>query len=57
MLAHASGLQREIPGDVWESLEFPRSTEELLGKLEEAELVLAPGERWHYSNLAYTLLG
>jgi CubicO group peptidase (beta-lactamase class C family) len=57
MLAHASGLQREVPGDVWESLEFPRSTEELLGKLEEAELVLAPGERWHYSNLAYTLLG
>jgi hypothetical protein len=57
MLAHASGLQREVPGEVWETLEFPRSTDELLGKLEEAELVLAPGERWHYSNLAYTLLG
>jgi CubicO group peptidase (beta-lactamase class C family) len=57
MLAHASGLQREVPGDVWETLEFPRSTDELLAKLEEAELVLAPGERWHYSNLAYTLLG
>jgi CubicO group peptidase (beta-lactamase class C family) len=57
MLSHGSGLQREIPGDVWETLEFPKSAQELLTKLEEAELVLAPGERWHYSNLAYILLG
>src|SRR5215216_6339214 len=57
MLAHASGLQREIPGDVWETLAFPRSTPELLKALEDAELVLGPGERWHYSNLAYILLG
>jgi CubicO group peptidase (beta-lactamase class C family) len=57
MLSHGSGLQREIPGDVWETLQFPKSTEELLATLEQAELVLAPGERWHYSNLAYILLG
>jgi CubicO group peptidase (beta-lactamase class C family) len=57
MLSHGSGLQREIPGDVWETLEFPKSTEELLATLKQAELVLAPGERWHYSNLAYILLG
>jgi len=57
LLAHASGLQREIPGDVWETLAFPRSTAELLTVLEEAELVLGPGERWHYSNLAFILLG
>jgi CubicO group peptidase (beta-lactamase class C family) len=57
MLAHASGLQREIPGDVWESLEFPKTTGELLATLGEAEQVLGPGERWHYSNLAYILLG
>jgi CubicO group peptidase (beta-lactamase class C family) len=57
MLAHGSGLQREIPGDVWESLEFPQSTAELLASLEQAEAVLAPGERWHYSNLAFILLG
>ncbi len=57
MLSHGSGLQREIPGDVWETLEFPKSTEELLATLEEAEAVLAPGERWHYSNLAFVLLG
>ncbi|HEX7310813.1 MAG TPA: serine hydrolase domain-containing protein [Gaiellaceae bacterium] len=57
MLSHGSGLQREVPGDVWETLEFPKSTEELLATMEEAEQVLAPGERWHYSNLAYILLG
>jgi CubicO group peptidase (beta-lactamase class C family) len=57
MLSHASGLQREIPGDVWETMKFPSSTDELLATLEEAEQVLAPGERWHYSNLAFVLLG
>jgi CubicO group peptidase (beta-lactamase class C family) len=57
MLSHGSGLQREIPGDVWETLEFPKSTVDLLATLEEAEQVLAPGERWHYSNLAFILLG
>jgi CubicO group peptidase (beta-lactamase class C family) len=56
LLAHASGLQREPPGEVWETLEFP-SEEELLGRLGEAEQVLAPGAAWHYSNLAYALLG
>jgi CubicO group peptidase (beta-lactamase class C family) len=57
MLSHGSGLQREIPGNVWETLQFPKSTEELLATLTEAERVLAPGERWHYSNLAFILLG
>jgi CubicO group peptidase (beta-lactamase class C family) len=56
MLAHASGLQREPPGEVWETLEFP-AEEELLRRLGEAEQVLAPGAAWHYSNLAYALLG
>lgn len=36
MLAHASGLQREPPGEIWETLEFP-GEEELLQRLEEAE--------------------
>ena len=56
LLAHVSGLQRETPGEVWEELVFP-TREELWSRLEEAELVLGPGERWHYSNLAYVLLG
>ena len=55
-LAHLSGLQREPPGEIWETL-TPPSREELLGGLEDAERVLRPGEAWHYSNLAYGLLG
>jgi CubicO group peptidase (beta-lactamase class C family) len=56
MLSHASGLQREPPGEIWESLVFP-DTEELLASLPEAEQVLPGATAWHYSNLAYALLG
>jgi len=56
MLAHASGLQREPPGEIWETLAFP-DEEELLRGLEKAEQVLPPMAAWHYSNLAYSLLG
>jgi CubicO group peptidase (beta-lactamase class C family) len=56
MLAHASGLQREPPGEIWESLTFP-DEKELLAGLAEAEQVLPPMAAWHYSNLAYALLG
>jgi CubicO group peptidase (beta-lactamase class C family) len=55
-LAHLSGLQREPPGEIWETL-TPPSREELLAGLEDAEQVLAPGTAWHYSNLAFGLLG
>jgi CubicO group peptidase (beta-lactamase class C family) len=55
-LAHLSGLQREPPGEIWESLR-PPSREELLAGLEDAERVLRPAETWHYSNLAFGLLG
>jgi CubicO group peptidase (beta-lactamase class C family) len=56
MLAHLSGLQREMPGYVWETLEFP-DREGLVTGLADAEEVLRPGARWHYSNLAFALLG
>jgi CubicO group peptidase (beta-lactamase class C family) len=56
LLSHSSGLQREPPGEVWETLEFPNS-EQLLAGLGEAELILPGGAYWHYSNLAYALLG
>jgi CubicO group peptidase (beta-lactamase class C family) len=56
MLSHLSGLQREPPGEIWETLVFP-DEEELLRGLEEAEHVLPPHAAWHYSNLAYALLG
>ena len=55
-LSHLTGLQREPPGEIWESME-PPSREELIGGLEDAELVLRPGEQWHYSNLVFALLG
>jgi CubicO group peptidase (beta-lactamase class C family) len=56
MLAHLSGLQREPAGDVWESLRGP-SLDDLLSGLDDAEAVLPPARRHHYSNLAYALLG
>ncbi len=56
MLAHASGLQREPPGEIWETMQLP-SREELVAGTADAEQLLAPGSWWHYSNLAYALLG
>src|SRR5207244_9402299 len=55
LLAHVSGLQREMPGYVWETLEFP-DREGLVAGLADAEQVLRPGAGWHYSNLAFALL-
>jgi CubicO group peptidase (beta-lactamase class C family) len=56
LLAHSSGIQREPVGDVWETLESPE-IEQLLERFEEAEQVLEPGRWFHYSNLAFALLG
>jgi CubicO group peptidase (beta-lactamase class C family) len=56
LLSHSSGIQREVPGSGWETLEFP-SLEEILGSLGEVELVLQGGGEWHYSNLGFVLLG
>ena len=56
LLSHASGLQREPPGEVWETMRFP-DEQELLATLGEAEQLLPPSTAWHYSNLAYALLG
>ena len=56
LLTHLSGLQREMPGYVWETLEFPDRAG-LVSGLADAEQVLRPGARWHYSNLAFALLG
>jgi CubicO group peptidase (beta-lactamase class C family) len=56
LLAHSSGLQREPSGDLWEGMEAP-TVEELLERLADAEQVLEPGRWFHYSNLAFALLG
>jgi CubicO group peptidase (beta-lactamase class C family) len=56
MLAHSSGLQREPPGEIWETMKAP-SREDLVAGTAEAEQILAPGSWWHYSNFAFALLG
>jgi CubicO group peptidase (beta-lactamase class C family) len=56
LLSHASGLQRETHDDSWLTFRFA-PPEELLESLAQAELVLPTGARFHYSNLAYALLG
>src|SRR5262245_2257173 len=56
MLSHISGMQREPVGDVWERLKFP-SVDELLAGWNEAERIGRPHDLWHYSNLAYSMLG
>jgi CubicO group peptidase (beta-lactamase class C family) len=56
VLGHASGLQREPPGRIWETLTFP-SREELIVGLAESEQLLPSGAYRHYSNLGFALLG
>ncbi len=56
LLSHSGGVQREVPGDMWESMRGPDGGE-LVRRLRDAELVARPGQRWHYSNLGYAMLG
>ena len=55
-LLHASGMQREPVGDVWETLENP-DRDELVAGFNEAERVHRPHHLWHYSNLVFSMLG
>ncbi len=56
LLSHTSGIQRETQDDAWLSRRFAPA-EELVATLGDAEQVLPPGARFHYSNLAFALLG
>ncbi|MES1248035.1 MAG: serine hydrolase domain-containing protein, partial [Actinomycetota bacterium] len=56
LLSHTSGLQRETHDDAWLNQRFA-DVDELLSTLDRAERVLPPGQRFHYSNLAFALLG
>ncbi len=56
LLSHTSGLQRETHDDAWLRQRFA-DVPELLETLGEAEQVLPAGARFHYSNLAFALLG
>ncbi len=55
-LAHVSGMQREPLGDIWDTLDQPDAVSLMRG-FAEAERVGRPHTRWHYSNLAYAVLG
>ncbi|HTZ04257.1 MAG TPA: serine hydrolase domain-containing protein [Gaiellaceae bacterium] len=56
LLSHTSGMQRETQDDAWLTLRFAPA-EELVATLADAEQVLPAGARFHYSNLAFALLG
>ena len=56
LLAHCGGLPREVPGDMWSSMRGPGPAE-LREAFAAVEPVARPGERWHYSNLGYAVLG
>ncbi|MBF6357308.1 beta-lactamase family protein [Nocardia higoensis] len=56
LLSHTSGLQREAPTDMWESMLGP-SPAALRERFSRVEFVAEPGQRWHYSNLGYAILG
>jgi CubicO group peptidase (beta-lactamase class C family) len=56
LLSHTAGLQREPYGDVWDTLR-PPGVQQLLDELSQAERVLPAGRRYHYSNLALSVLG
>jgi CubicO group peptidase (beta-lactamase class C family) len=56
LVSHTAGIQREPHGDVWDTLDLP-DVEHLLDQLDRVEPVLAPGRRFHYSNLGVSLLG
>src|SRR6476620_571382 len=56
VLSHVSGMQREPVGDIWETLTYPDRVA-LVSRWNEAERILKPHHRHHYSNLSYAMLG
>jgi CubicO group peptidase (beta-lactamase class C family) len=56
LLSHTAGFQREPHGDIWDSLITPDAAG-LLAELDRAERVLPNARRYHYSNLAFAVLG
>lgn len=56
LLIHHSGLVTEGPFDYWHSMEFP-TMEQILARLPQTAVVIAPDSASKYGNLAYALLG
>ncbi|HZM84808.1 MAG TPA: serine hydrolase domain-containing protein [Candidatus Limnocylindrales bacterium] len=57
LLSHSSGIQREPHGDVWAPDGSGPDAQKLIADLPMAEQVLPGGQRYHYSNLGFSLLG
>ncbi len=55
LLSHSAGLPAEPPGEWWERIDGP-TFDELRPQL-DAHSPFQPGETYHYSNLAFGLLG
>ena len=55
-MSHGSGLQREPPGRIWETLQFP-DREHLAENAATAARLYPPDSWFHYSNLGFALLG
>ncbi|GAA3605300.1 serine hydrolase domain-containing protein [Marihabitans asiaticum] len=56
LLSHTSGMQREPVGGIFDTMVMPER-EDLVAGWDEAARVGRPHDRWHYSNLAYSMLG
>ena len=56
VLAHVSGLPSEAPLEYRKTLNWP-PIEEVLGSIQDIELIAAPQTKFQYSNLGYALLG
>lgn len=56
LITHSSGMSAEPPGSWWERSDG-RTWEELAAALAEERVALRPDQRFHYSNVAFALLG
>jgi CubicO group peptidase (beta-lactamase class C family) len=56
LLSHSSGLPAEPPGEWWERVEGV-PFEQLRARLDPAHAPFGPGTTYHYSNVAYGMLG
>lgn len=56
LLGHVSGLQREPDGQWWERVDGPQ-LDDFLSALTPDKIAYPPHRAYHYSNLAYGLLG
>src|SRR4029453_14641763 len=56
ILTHTTGLAREAPFPYWTDLEFP-PIDAIRDTVSAQASVLAPEDRWKYSNLAFVIAG